>query len=155
MLWWPAESFVIKIKKTSSVYLFLGAVRDMTCTEKKVLKTVCDQHKTPFVKIRFGTVPEFTSKILSILAYHHSQNGIVMVDAIERLLQTKVDQKESALLQEAQRRWQSCLHVVCTAPLLSNQISINLEARGRVHWCLVRVIVCSTLWRSRLVSTKH
>jgi exonuclease I len=120
----------------------LGAARDVTSTEKKMLKTVCDhQHKIPFVKIRFGTVPEFTSKILSILTYHHSQNNIVMVGAIERLLQTKVDQKESALLQEAQIRSHSCLHVVCTVPLLSNQISIDLEARDRVHWCIVRVIV--------------
>jgi hypothetical protein len=127
--------------------LFLGAVRDMTSKENKILQNVCKKTKIALVGIRFGIVPEFTSKILSILAYHHSKNAVGVT--VERLLRSSTGQKLGEELSFKPQMYN--LVVICTVPLPSTQISTDLKYRGRVHWCLVRIIVC-TLWRSKLVS---
>ena len=130
--------------------LFLGAVRDMSAEENKILQKVCTKLSVPLVGIRFGTVPEFTSKILSVLAFHHSQEHNILGMAIKRLLESKTGQSVGQKIS-----WQPRLQrlsIVCTVPLSSTQISTQLMSRCRIHWCLVRIIVC-TLWRSRLVSS--
>ena len=133
------------LKKHLRVCLFLGAVRDMTAKENDILKRVCKRSSTPLVGIRFGSVPEFTSKILSVLAYHHSHD--IVGGSIQRLLRSeKVDFPLSP-------KQTSSLHVLCAVPLSTHQLTLDLKDRDRVHWCLVRVIVCA-LWRSRLVSSK-
>ena len=58
-------------KSYYQICLFLGAVRDMSVKENEALEKACRKSSVPLVGIRFGTVPEFTSKILSILAFHH------------------------------------------------------------------------------------
>lgn len=131
-----------------SLVLFLGAVRDMSPKENQILQTVCKKADIPLVGIRFGTVPEFTSKILSILAFHHFHNAITV--PIKRLLESNTGQalgQKTVWKPEAHK-----LRVVCSVPLSSTEISTDLKRRCRTHWCLVRVIVC-TLWRSRLVSS--
>ena len=131
--------------------LFLGAVRDMHSFEYEALNRACENANIPVVGIRLGTVPEFTSKILSILAFHHA-NG-VLGSAIQRLATNpQVDIGSSALVNTTAMAPPSCLHVVALVPLTSNKLSTDLKDRDRVHWNLVRLVVC-TLWRSRLASS--
>ena len=128
---------------------FLGAVRDMTSKENKILQTVTNQLGIELVGIRLGTVPEFTSKILSILAYHHSQSNNILGIAIERLLLLKSSDTGPTTTALSPPQVQN-LNIVCTVPLLSTEITTSLKERCRVHWCLVRIIV-TTLYRSRLI----
>eukprot|EP00980_Cylindrotheca_fusiformis_P005977 scaffold1278_cov191-Cylindrotheca_fusiformis.AAC.2 len=131
-----------------SLVVFLGAVRDMSTNEHKILQNVCSRSQVPLVGVRFGIVPEFTSKILSILAFHHFHNSIGT--AIDRLIKSNTGQTlpQSLPCKEEVHN----LAVICTVPLLSNKVSEHLKDRCRTHWGLVRIIVC-TLWRSRLVSS--
>ncbi len=149
------------------MFLFLGAVRDMTSMENDTLATICNKTNIPLIGVRFGTVPEFTSKILSILAFHHAHN--VLGGAVRRLLldldidkqrqrgrveknRTIMSNGKSLSQKQPRPRFRTCLHVICTVPIPSTHLSTDLKDRDRIHWCLVRVIVC-TLWRSRLVSS--
>jgi hypothetical protein len=139
-----------------SVCLFLGAVRDMTFQENEILKQVCTNNKVPCVGIRFGTVPEFTSKILSLLAFH--QSNLVLGPAIHRLVSgSKQRQSTSNSLTYVAMQQRSipptCLNVICTVNMQSTDVSLELDSRTRVAWGLVRVIVC-TLWRSKLASSR-
>jgi hypothetical protein len=135
------------------VTLFLGAVRDMHPYEYEALNKACAAYKIPMVGVRFGCVPEFTSKILSVLAFHHAQED-VLNSSIHRLLHADKTTHQSAKAWKPSSVSPSCLHFVCTVPLSSDKLSVHLEQRNRdrIHWCLVRVIVC-TLWRSRLVGS--
>ena len=125
--------------------LFLGAVRDMFPFEYEALNKACDRSKIPMAGIRLGTVPEFTSKILSVLSFHHSQG--VLAGAIERLVDPARSPDSTKPIVPP-----SCLHVVCAIPMPSSEVSTDLRDRNRIHWALVRVIVC-TLWRSKLMSS--
>lgn len=131
------------------IMLFLGAVRDMTPGENRILEDVCKSLQVPRVGIRFGTVSEFTSKILSVLAYHQS-HPMIMRCALSRLLAPSKQGGESAI----QSRSPTCLHVIGHVPIKSAELSIDLTRRDRTHWCIVRVVVC-TLWRSRLASCEN
>ena len=137
------------------VCLFLGAVRDMTFNENEVLRKVCETSKIPFVGIRFGRVPEFTSKILSLLVFHHAHG--VLGSAMKRILDAMNKDKQhsqSLGIEDSEQPPQStCLNIICTIPKSSKEISTRMEDRDQTHWRLVRVIVCS-LWRSKLVSSK-
>ena len=136
------------------VCLFLGAVRDMTSSEGEVLQQVCKTLHIPFVGVRFGKVPEFTSKILSLLAFHHANH--VLGISMKRLLEAKDNKRHhsnSATIEDEPKEQSTCLNIVCTVPKSSKEISIRMEDRDHIHWRLVRVIVCS-LWRSKLVSSK-
>ena len=64
--------------------LFLGAVRDMSQLETKCLAAVCNHHQVPRVQVRLGPVAEFTSKILTVVAFHHSTG--VLWPSIQSLL---------------------------------------------------------------------
>ncbi len=142
------------------LFLFLGAVRDMTEMENKVLYRVCERHQIPRIGVRFGTVPEFTSKILSILAFHHAHDKLN--GAVRRLLSERnismnkpttsiEDSSVDTTWSSTSKTYRTSLNVVCAVPMPSTKLSTNLSNRDRIHWCLVRVIVC-TLWRSRLAS---
>ena len=135
-----------------NICLFLGAVRDMTSHEQILLEEVCESSKTPFVGVRFGTVPEFTSKILSVLVFHHSNR--VLGISMKRLLDKKSKTEDHSLSMPIEHQQQStCLNIICTVPKASKEISVRIEERDQTYWRLVRVIVCS-LWRSKLVSSK-
>lgn len=133
-----------------SLVFFLGAVRDMSSSEHMILKRVCMRFRIPLLGVRFGTVPEFTSKILSVLAFHHFHNSIGV--ATSKLLTSNTGHRLLKAPTPTRKPHMYALSVVCTVPLLSTKVSIDLKDRCRIHWCLVRVIVC-TLWRSRLVSS--
>ena len=136
-----------KYPKHSLVYFFLGAVRDMTAEENQVLTQVCRAKDVPFFGVRFGTIPEFTSKILSILAFHHSEN--VLGKSLRRIRDSS---SKVELVDGNPSPPRTCLHVISLVPLDSTDISTDLKHRNYVHWSLVRIIVC-TLWRSKLVSS--
>ena len=132
---------------------FLGAVRDMGADEYKALEKICQKRNLPQIGFRLGSVPEFTSKILSIVSFHHSQG--VLRGAIDRLVDANGKKPEVQTPNTGRIRISSppsCLHVLCTIPMSSEKLTVSVEARDRLHWCLVRVVVC-TLWRSRLVSS--
>lgn len=159
------------------VCLFLGAVRDMYRWENRILKTCCLLSKVPLVPFRVGPVPEFTSKILSVVAYHHAQERLGPAilclcndnttittnnntnNKSELLMDNNSNNKEKQ--DDAFVSWnnnKTCcsnkLHVVCSLPLLSSALSCDVQHRSssRLLWALVRVTVC-TLWRSRLASS--
>ncbi|KAG7361493.1 hypothetical protein IV203_036594 [Nitzschia inconspicua] len=138
------------------VCLFLGAVRDMTMDENRALHKLCHQESIPCVGIRFGTVPEFTSKILSLLAFHQFYGALGT--SIHRLVSSTPEAQSKSnsytlRINEGSIPPSTCLNVICTVPISSKDISTDLEKRNRVSWCLVRVVVC-TLWRSKLASSK-
>ena len=126
--------------------LFLGAVRDMTALENQILDASCKETQIPLIRIRFGCIPEFTSKILCILSMHHAQNKLD--GSVQRLLSENVINQSSHTMQT-----ETSLNVICVVPIPSFELSTDLSHRDRIHWCLVRVIVC-TLWRSKLASSE-
>ena len=144
--------FYVESNRTPHVQvcLFLGAVRDMHPWENRVLRTCCLAAKVPLVRVRLGPVPEFTSKILTVVAHHHA-NGrlgpaiLCLCDQLERQ-RNDSDTHDDTSTSETLK-----LHVVCSLPLLSDVLSSDLCNRSRALWALVRVTVC-TLWRSRLAS---
>lgn len=134
-------------------FAFVVLCRDMTTQENRILENVCQRLSVPLVGIRFGTVAEFTSKILSVLAFHHSHQTIWRC-TMKRLLVSNQEEYKSAktTTSGSSRRQATCLHVICTVPLESSAILSELGQRNRIHWSIVRVVVC-TLWRSKLASS--
>jgi hypothetical protein len=128
------------------VCLFLGAVRDMHPWENRVLSSCCAAAQVPLVRVRLGSVSEFTSKILTVVAHHHAQG--TLGPALLKLCSKENDKKAATVdSKQANQR----LHAVCFMPIHSGTLSCDLRQRSRAMWALVRVTVC-TLWRSRLAS---
>ncbi len=121
----------------------------MTKQENKILEDVCQRLDIPLVGVRFGTVPEFTSKILSILALHNSHPSTLKCTM--KCLLDDAGRRASCLVSPP-RRTHTSLHIICVVPMTTQDLSLALEQRDRRHWCIIRVVVC-TLWRSRLVSS--
>jgi hypothetical protein len=137
--------------------LFLGAVRDMHLWENRVLETCCSAVRVPLVRVRLGSVSEFTSKILSVVAHHdaHGRLGPAILEHCKHTNQ-KLKKKDSHEQDDAFTSTPKTqkLHVVCSLPLSSDVLSSELAKRSRALWALVRVVVC-TLWRSRLASNSN
>jgi hypothetical protein len=136
------------------VVVFLGAVRDMSIMENEILREVCERVQVRLTHVRLGPVPEFTSKILSILAFHQSQYRLY--PAIVHRLQTKGEDVEPpGQTKLSKRRRLSTvrheMHVVTGVPFTRAQVSVALHDRKRPLWELIRLIVC-TLWRSKVAS---
>lgn len=139
------------------VCMFLGAVRDMHPWENRLLKECCSEAHIPCLRVRLGPVSEFTSKILTVVAFHHAKNtlGPALLQLSHHQQQqgdkktatTTTDSTNVSVKQETQR-----LHVVCFMPIDSTRLASDLNNRSRAVWALVRVTVC-TLWRSRLASS--
>ena len=149
------------------IYLFLGAVRDMISDGNTLLESVCDKSKIPLLGIRFGKVPKLTSKILSLLVFHHSNRTLGI--SLKRLLSGKNKtmnipstsistsvQSNKATIDTGQmnrvKQQPTCVNIIFTVHKSSTEITVDIEKRDQLYWRLVRVIVCS-LWRSKLVST--
>ena len=123
-------------------FLFLGAVRDMTQAENRTLQAVCQRMNIPSVKVRLGPVAEFTSKILSLVAFHHANDRLL--PALRALSSRKRPREEACVI----GREPSSLHfIVCVQ---KTAISTELSERDTILWTLVRCVVVA-LWRSRLV----
>jgi len=135
--------------------LFLGAVRDMTHEENRALRSVCLDLKIPLVAFRLGPVPEFTSKILTVVSYHNARGvlGPAAYRLWKRNLTVGTKTNNDTLVPPIKPCGGTrCIHVVCGVPIRSGDLTADLSARSRILWCLVRVCVCS-LWRSKLAST--
>ena len=165
------------------VCLFLGGVRDMTRVETTNLRTVCQRHEIAVVPVRLGPVAEFTSKILTLVAFHESQG--MLGPALQTLVIQQQQQQQQPTNASTTKRKRvrpettqlvaqdasdgsrplsshttitsplggQVLHVILLVPLDSSQVTTDLESRSRLLWSLVRCIVTG-LWRSRLVATQ-
>ena len=167
--------------RATNLCLFLGAVRDMIPIEYEALAAACRStnsttNRIPLVQVRLGSVPEFTSKILSVVAFHHSQGKLG--PAMQRLVK---EQKEKTRRQHDNDKKQDNgaskddttatryhknhnspqnvslmttpeLHILGLVPLRSDQVVMDLDQRDRTLWCIVRVLV-SSLWRSRFAAS--
>lgn len=149
--------------------LFLGAVRDMLPIEYQALENACKStaevnETIPLVKVRLGSVPEFTSKILSVVSFHSAHGRLF--SAMQQLVRTNndlmasetrpqknTDSNETTTGTMSKIRTPPQLHILCLVPLRSNEITIDLDRRNRSIWCLVRVLVTS-LWRSKFASSQ-
>jgi len=132
--------------------LFLGAVRDMHSSENRCLERICRSTSVPLVGIRLGPVPEFTSKILSVIAFHHAER--ILGPAISSMVakpnkgrKRQVNEEKSSMFEEDKA---IRLHFVCLLPIESHRLTLELERRDRLLWCIVRCTV-ACLWRSRMV----
>lgn len=107
--WFKAQS---SHDPDAEVSVFLGAVRDMSDTEQIALRKVCESMAVPLITIRLGPVAEFTSKILSIVAAHHSR-GIIGPQALlemnRKILSVNVKLTRQLPIVTI---WK--LHIVCT-----------------------------------------
>jgi hypothetical protein len=147
------------VEKAQHVFLFLGAVRDMTTSENDALSVACSNLNIPLVPCRLGPTPEFTSKIVSVAAFHHSR-GVLGPGLVH--LWKRGAQKEKSLELPSKRRKvgvessgikvsRTTHHNNVIVPIISTALSCDPDKRDRVHWCLVRMCVCS-LWRSKLAA---
>lgn len=143
---------------TNHIFLFLGAVRDMTAAENEALSRACQITKTRLVPCRLGSVPEFTSKIVSVAGFHHFK-GVLGSGLVE--LWKGASQREKSELPQKRRKIetqtlsypiQRTIHNIAIVPIKSEFLSADPDKRDHIHWCLVRMVVCS-LWRSKVASS--
>ncbi|KAJ3262459.1 hypothetical protein HDU77_000309 [Chytriomyces hyalinus] len=149
--------------------LFLGAVRDMFPRENDLLRKVCAANKVQLTSMRLGPVAEFTSKILTVVAYHQASG--VLGPSLLRLLESKSNSQTSKVRDAtppAKRQKtvasesnlgslalasQTTMHVMCSVPLHSKELTTDLNVRDSVLWNIIRVTVV-TLWRSHIMTSK-
>jgi len=149
-----------KENKVQHMFLFLGAVRDMTETENDALSHACNRLQIPLVPCRLGPVPEFTSKIISVAGYHYHRgmlgDGLVGLwkrrRSRERQIETTLSLKKNTVNQAPSHK--RSLHVIAILPIDSQSLTADPSRRTRIHWCMVRLCVCS-LWRSKLASASE
>ena len=103
--------------------LFLGAVRDMTTKENSMLAKVCSELKIPLLSCRLGPVPEFTSKILSVVTYHNAVGALGpaawhMWKRKQGMLHAN---KETDIATAHCRKRR--LHVLCNTPISSAELT--------------------------------
>jgi hypothetical protein len=139
----------------TQVCIFLGAVRDMTTEENKCLQQTCQALAIPQVAVRLGPVPEFTSKILSVVAYHHAHKRLW--PALQTLLNSNNNPRPPPkrpihAISNTMTLSNTHLHFVSIVPTPSTAVTTDLSSRNRSLWCLVRTVV-ACLWRSRLAGT--
>ncbi|EJK48040.1 hypothetical protein THAOC_33199 [Thalassiosira oceanica] len=130
--------------------LFLGAVRDMTNEESAMLTRVCSALNMPLLSFRLGPVPEFTSKILSVVTFHNAVG--VLGSAVWQMWKRKQNTTETDREANMAVVGRRLLHVICDIPMSSAALTHDLAARSRTLWCVVRLCVCA-LWRSKLASS--
>jgi hypothetical protein len=109
--------------------------------------------------VRLGSVAEFTSKILTIAAFHQYHGRLV--GALDRLVVEKSSQQNNPK-QRAVTVWSVVsptpppprifLHYVLPLDLASKHVTCELDKRNHALWCLVRCVVVA-LWRSKLGGT--
>lgn len=160
------------------IYIILGAVRDITKWEYGLVEKVCGTLNIPLVGCHLGPVVEFTSKIISAIAFH-SYVGLLNAAVLNLLqeAQKKTDQLmgirqmlreegsngkidtikwntdiAASLRKENERSIEHFMHVICFMPYTSHTLTCELSKRDFNLWNTVRVCVC-TLWRSRMASS--
>jgi hypothetical protein len=140
------------------IFLFLGAVRDMTSGENDALQYACTNVGIPLVPCRLGQVPEFTSKIVSVARFHYYRGclGHGLVELWKRKdekcveLPSKKRKLEPNIAIVGRQR---TIHNIVVVPMKSSSLTTDAEKRDRIHWCMIRMVVCA-LWRSKLASSE-
>jgi hypothetical protein len=150
---WENDNNSSEIPSLDSIQIcfFLGAVRDMYKEENRILRQICDQNHVPLLRIRLGPVPEFTSKILSVLAYHASNHPLVPMGC-ERIIarnQRPTNHFSAESTAKSVHNDPIVLHFICQVPTSSDTVTTSLHQRNRIMWSMVRCTVTS-LWRSRV-----
>jgi hypothetical protein len=138
--------------KPIQVCFFLGAVRDMYKNENRMLRQICDQNHVPLLRVRFGPVSEFTSKILSVLSYHANHLRVKL--GCERTLARNQRSMNDTTTESIMTVDPTLLHFICHVPISTDAVTTALSNRTRLMWCLVRCTVTS-LWRSKLAGGKN
>lgn len=148
--YWNASSNSNGNDKTLLLVLFLGAVRDMSRSQQQSLRTYCQGESIPLVQFRLGPVPEFTSKILAVVAHHHSRERLT--PAIQQLAARAASNNKKRVREgnATESLPSTTFHTVCIVPLKCDQVTQDLDQRNDVLWNLVRCTVAS-LWRSKMV----
>ncbi len=139
--------------KCVQICFFLGAVRDMHKNENRILRQCCDQNQIPLLRIRFGPVSEFTSKILSVLSYHTSNHPRLPLGC-ERIIARNQHPKIDATAESIMATHPTILQFLCHVPIAAHAVTTSLSHRHRIMWCMVRCTV-TCLWRSRLAGAKN
>ncbi|EQC39191.1 hypothetical protein, variant [Saprolegnia diclina VS20] len=136
------------------IVLFLGAVRDMTPTENNILQQLCTTQNIALTGVRLGAVPEFTSKILSVIAYHQARG--VLGPALERACAAETEspaaKRQKTTSTSDVTSVPAHMHVVAAVPMASSGVTTDLASRSQALWAMVRLLVV-TLWRSRIASS--
>lgn len=144
-------------KEVKHIFLFCGAVRDMTDAENDSLSNVCKQMKIPLLPCRLGPVPEFTSKIVSVAGYHFYK-GLLGSGLLELWAKQKQKHEQSQEIMGTSQPLSNdmthkrSMHTIAIIPIDSSSLTADPSMRCRVHWCMVRLCVCS-LYRSKFAST--
>ena len=133
------------------IFLFCGTVRDMTDSENSSLSKVCNQLKIPLLPCRLGPVAEFTSKIVSVAGFHFYKG--LLGSGLIKLLEQKQNEHKSIKPQPLSNNipHKRLLHTIAMVPIDSTSLTSDPNRRCRVHWCMVRLCVCS-LYRSKFKS---
>ena len=139
--------------KCVQICFFLGAVRDMHKNENRILRQCCDQNQVPLLRIRFGPVSEFTSKILSVLSYHTSNHPRIPLGC-ERIITRNQHQLIDATANSNTATDPTILQFICHVPIVAHAVTTSLSHRHRIMWCMVRCTV-TCLWRSRVAGAKN
>ena len=169
------ENISTSYSSPKHVFIFLGAVRDMTKNEYFALSKACDDFKIPLCGCNLGRTAEFTSKIIIAIMSHHKCNklgnainllykrakesnslGIKgFVDENESRCEDKNIQKSNSNddLIKRDKMQQLTAHFIYLFPMKSIDLSLDLSTRS-MTWFLVRSCVCA-LWRSRLASSTN
>ncbi|KAK1738143.1 hypothetical protein QTG54_011437, partial [Skeletonema marinoi] len=151
-----SEELYDRNKEVKHIFLFCGAVRDMTDAENDSLSNVCEQMKIPLLPCRLGPVPEFTSKIVCVAGYHFYKgllgSGLIKLWERKQPLERsqEVITKSQPLSNNVSHK--RSLHTIAMIPFDSTTLTADPSKRCRVHWCMVRLCVCS-LYRSKFAST--
>jgi len=143
-------------KEVNHIFLFCGAVRDMTDAENHSLSNVCKHMKIPLLPCRLGPVPEFTSKIVSVAGYHFYK-GLLGSGLVALWEQKQKNEQPQGIMGASQplsnnMTRKRSLHTIAIIPIDSRLLTADPSKRCRVHWCMVRLCVCS-LYRSKFAST--
>jgi hypothetical protein len=153
--YWKKKQDGASDESHTQICLFLGAVRDMSDSENAILRRLCINRDIPYTGIRIGPVAEFTSKILTIIAYHHAHGRLC--SAVEDLINNDFINESVAAMGRTPPIISSAvtaLDVIYLVSLSSTELVLDLERRTPAIWNLVRCTVV-TLWRSRLAGGSH
>lgn len=160
--------------RPDQIFIFLGAVRDMTNNEYLALSAACDKLDIPLCGCNLGKTAEFTSKIIMTMISHQAVGrlGIAVALLWKRAaasnnlgVQAITSEKDHATSiikgtpkSKARGHFRSestkvVLHFVCLIPMSSQELSVDLSKRSITYsWHMIRSCVCA-LWRSRLASS--
>lgn len=152
-----------KLFTFDNIFIFLGAVRDMSNDEYLALAQVCDDSMIPMCGCNLGRTAEFTSKVVTAISCHHINEKLF--SAVEILftraktmgllgVRNITSGKSQGIYNsiiEKNKSSEVLLHFIFLLPFSKEEVVSDISERNIWMWTLVRITVCA-LWRSRLAS---